>query len=745
MKRMTSKLTGAFVMLLLCAAAAMMTNVQTQSKVSFIYGINNDGLLNQHWHNGAAADPNHPWGRLANPGYQNHAIKTTLFFAGRPLDGTGSANPNDPFFNGAGPSATAQGCYSVHPSDERNLNWVDPRNPSSEANRQYVLQSMIDDGLNVVSMSTWGESWLPSTTDCTSYVTAEDCGAPCSATNRSDCCSDSDSSKCIPRCSHGFAGARRCRIGWFGAAPMQVSTLAKDQLFSAAVGRPLLILPFIESRFDVDWDFDDEFPTSTDGRTAPLLISQIEDLISHYLRNRAHPEWAGKWARVYDQNGVERYAVVIAHAASQRLDLNDRDSDRKFAEGFDAVANKVFEDTGGVRGGGVRIGFFLDIIPRSPTSSFGCPGIDPTKLTSLYRADRVFKPDAVSTGPYLRQQASMLGIHSYMPEGWVDVKPEANSKVNECFRIAWKEEFSRQWFKTGIPFLQDVSAGYDGSLLFKNRQPVGWGLTKWGYNRTWFAVMNQLVRDYGENGMVYNAWNGYCEGLAGMETVGDRLSTAELPRALTSIHPQPVTLGRVPPKDSQKVTPFDKKPEAAVENALEGIKNADAEQTFTELRCRGGDGLHFVVVKGRTTSSGEQTMYMTVDFQHAAQPAGSSGRNLQPGQCAFADRALRTDEPDQIIQEIVSFGQLKEKLHGSAVDTSPTAAERFPDAKNVPQYLSDAKHYWSFYVRQNGPLPSGRFESSYGRYWKPFLSLKDIRPNPDGYKQPKRVLIPGKP
>lgn len=170
-----------------------------------------------------------------------------------------------------------------------------------------------------------------------------------------------------------------------------------------------------------------------------------------------------------------------------------------------------------------------------------------------------------------------------------------------------------------------------------------------------------------------------------------------------------------------KVTPIGKKPSA--EKEIEGVKKTgatnDAPQ-YQELRCRGG-GLRFVVVAGRTTSSGDQTMYMTVDFQHAAQPAGLVGRSLQPGQCAFVDRALRTDEPEQIIQEIVSFGQLKEKLHGSAVDTSPTAAERYPDSKNVPQYLSDARHYWSFYVRQNAPLPSGRFESSYGRYWKPGL------------------------
>jgi len=195
---------------------------------------------------------------------------------------------------------------------------------------------------------------------------------------------------------------------------------------------------------------------------------------------------------------------------------------------------------------------------------------------------------------------------------------------------------------------------------------------------------------------------------------------------------------------SQKVTPIDRKTRAERNKSLEGVKSADAQPSANELRCRGG-GLQFVVVAGRTTSSGDQTMYMTVDFQHATQAAGTLGRNLQPGQCAFADRALRTDEPDQIIQEIVSFGQLKEKLHGSAVDSSPTAAERYPDSKNVPQYLSDAKHYWSFFVRQNGPLPSGRFESSYGRYWKPGLDA--VRPFDERSKNKNDfpVVVPKKP
>ena len=129
-------------------------------------------------------------------------------------------------------------------------------------------------------------------------------------------------------------------------------------------------------------------------------------------------------------------------------------------------------------------------------------------------------------------------------------------------------------------------------------------------------------------------------------------------------------------------------------------------QEFQELRCRGGAGLRFIVTDGRTPSSGDQTRIMIVDFQPAVQPADPSGRNLQPGQCAFPERVVRTNEPNQIVQELVYFAQLKRQLHG-AVDTSPTAAEKYPDAQNVPKYLSDAKHFWIFFVRQTRPLPQG--------------------------------------
>jgi hypothetical protein len=50
----------------------------------------------------------------------------------------------------------------------------------------------------------------------------------------------------------------------------------------------------------------------------------------------------------------------------------------------------------------------------------------------------------------------------------------------------------------------------------------------------------------------------------------------------------------------------------------------------------------------------------------------------------------------------VSFGQQAEARHGSPVDRSPTAAERYPDAQNLPQYLSNSDHYWTFWVYNTG-------------------------------------------
>jgi hypothetical protein len=116
-----------------------------------------------------------------------------------------------------------------------------------------------------------------------------------------------------------------------------------------------------------------------------------------------------------------------------------------------------------------------------------------------------------------------------------------------------------------------------------------------------------------------------------------------------------------------------------------------------ELRCRGGN-LRFSSTPGQTLSTGEQLMNMTMDFAAGTKGSADARANLSPGQCSWVDRGFRGGEPTQVRFEIVYFGQTAQARHGSPVDHSATAAERYPDAQNLPQYLSDSSHFWSFFV-----------------------------------------------
>jgi len=106
---------------------------------------------------------------------------------------------------------------------------------------------------------------------------------------------------------------------------------------------------------------------------------------------------------------------------------------------------------------------------------------------------------------------------------------------------------------------------------------------------------------------------------------------------------------------------------------------------------------------------------MTVDFVAGTQGASGAGTSLNPGQCSWVDRGLRKGEPTQIRLEIVSFAQQAEARHGSPVDRSSTAAERYPDAQNVPSYLTSSDHYWSFWVYG----ANGYLQATSQKYFKP--------------------------
>ena len=111
-------------------------------------------------------------------------------------------------------------------------------------------------------------------------------------------------------------------------------------------------------------------------------------------------------------------------------------------------------------------------------------------------------------------------------------------------------------------------------------------------------------------------------------------------------------------------------------------------------------------------------MNVTIDFAAGTQGAAVRKPNLNPGQCSWIDRGFRQGEPTQIRLEMVSFAQQQQARHGSPVDRSPTAAERYPDAQNVPQYLENSDHYWTFWVYNTN---NGYMQATGNKYFKPLI------------------------
>lgn len=363
----------------------------------------------------ARAKDTFTWGRLANPGFENQPVKSTLFFTGNWR--------NEVQFYDYNPSSNI-GLYTIHPSDARHLGWSE-----SAANREFAVNTMINAGINVINMSYWG---LPGTDN------------------------------------------------WAYWAPMQTSTGSHDELFDAALGKHVLIAPYIESFAATDscegFSFMDDFPGTADI-PAPKLIELIEDLVDRYLVHPDNEQWPQKWAQLYDHEGVGKYLVSIIHVASSQASLTDKE----FAEGFDRVANAVYSHMG------IRVGFALDILP---------PGTN---------APGTFKATPANTGSWLVQQESILGIQCFIPEIWKGLS-------NENDLITWKNTFMQGWINTGIPLIHDISPGYDAHIIFP-------GSPQYGNNQLWRNLQNQAIASFSSESFTFNAWNGYTEGFAGVPTL----------------------------------------------------------------------------------------------------------------------------------------------------------------------------------------------------------------------------------
>lgn len=158
------------------------------------------------------------------------------------------------------------------------------------------------------------------------------------------------------------------------------------------------------------------------------------------------------------------------------------------------------------------------------------------------------------------------------------------------------------------------------------------------------------------------------------------------------------------------------------DKAYAAINAASNPGTSYEIRCRGGQStLIFTTENSKVDSTGATIIVALLTFEPSSRPAGPSGEGLNPGQCSWVDRPM--NERFLIRFETPANAQLKQTLHGSQVDRSPTAAEMYPDMNSIPQYLNSPNHYWTFV----GNKPVNNFFTATGhKFWKPALA-----PRPD--------------
>jgi hypothetical protein len=125
-----------------------------------------------------------------------------------------------------------------------------------------------------------------------------------------------------------------------------------------------------------------------------------------------------------------------------------------------------------------------------------------------------------------------------------------------------------------------------------------------------------------------------------------------------------------------------------------------ANDVKRDLVCRGGtSGLLY----GGGTSVGPNLAKVQLTYRVSANVPGPIGAGLAAGSCAWTDRTAMPREPGKIWFITASNAQLKQVQSGGTVDRSPTAAERYPDVRSIPEYLKDPAHYWTFSVMSRVP------------------------------------------
>jgi hypothetical protein len=125
-----------------------------------------------------------------------------------------------------------------------------------------------------------------------------------------------------------------------------------------------------------------------------------------------------------------------------------------------------------------------------------------------------------------------------------------------------------------------------------------------------------------------------------------------------------------------------------------------ANDVRRDLLCRGGTtGLLW----GGGASAGNNLAKVQLSYRVSPTLPGQSGGGLAPGSCAWTNRTAMPPEPGKIWFTTSSNAQLKQTQSGVPLDRSPTAAERYPDMRSIPEYLKDPAHFWQFAVVSRAP------------------------------------------
>jgi hypothetical protein len=77
----------------------------------------------------------------------------------------------------------------------------------------------------------------------------------------------------------------------------------------------------------------------------------------------------------------------------------------------------------------------------------------------------------------------------FIPEIW-------EGESDEQLLINWKAEFAKAWINTGIPFIHDLSSGYDAHIVFPS-SPI------YGNNELWRHLQDSLLKQLNVNGMAF--------------------------------------------------------------------------------------------------------------------------------------------------------------------------------------------------------------------------------------------------